>query len=185
MLNPLFFLISRLNIACSPLIFNLQINYPIRIKDIPFLSFQLRTNNLAKIDADIKVIVWHFFRFKPWERNYKTYNFSNIWKGNESVIISELPFIRGIRAIRAIRVLIWKFSHLEKPKPPTKDKYTPGQNLKSGPARPSLTGLSGMSNLQRNPLYHCLIKCTLARSVRSVHYTVTSSLPALNIQLYK
>ena len=36
MLNPLFFLISRLNIACSPLIFNLQINYPIRIKNIPF-----------------------------------------------------------------------------------------------------------------------------------------------------
>ena len=36
MLNPLIFLISRLNIACSPLIFNLQINYPIRIKDIPF-----------------------------------------------------------------------------------------------------------------------------------------------------
>ena len=36
MLNLLFFLISRLNIACSPLIFNLQINYPIRIKDIPF-----------------------------------------------------------------------------------------------------------------------------------------------------
>ena len=41
MLNPLCFLISRLNIACSPLIFNLQINYPIRIKDIPFKSFQL------------------------------------------------------------------------------------------------------------------------------------------------
>ena len=40
-LNPLFFLISRLNIACSPIIFNLQINYPIRIKDIPFESFQL------------------------------------------------------------------------------------------------------------------------------------------------
>ena len=38
MLNSLFFLISRLNIACSPLIFNLQINYPIRIKDIPFSS---------------------------------------------------------------------------------------------------------------------------------------------------
>ena len=36
MLNPLFFLISILNNACSPLIFNLQINYPIRIKDIPF-----------------------------------------------------------------------------------------------------------------------------------------------------
>ena len=32
MLNPLFFLFSRLNIACSPLFFNLQINYPIRIK---------------------------------------------------------------------------------------------------------------------------------------------------------
>ena len=43
MLNPLFFLISRLNNACSPLIFNLQINYPIRIKDIPFKSFQLRS----------------------------------------------------------------------------------------------------------------------------------------------
>ena len=41
MLNPLFFLILRLNNACSPLIFNLQINYPIRIKDIPFKSFQL------------------------------------------------------------------------------------------------------------------------------------------------
>ncbi len=36
MLNPLFFLISRLNIACSPLIFNLQINYPIGIKGIQF-----------------------------------------------------------------------------------------------------------------------------------------------------
>ena len=36
MLNPLFFLISRLNIACFPHEFNLQINYPIRIKDIPF-----------------------------------------------------------------------------------------------------------------------------------------------------
>ena len=36
MLDPLFFLISRLNVACSPHEFNLQINYPIRIKDIPF-----------------------------------------------------------------------------------------------------------------------------------------------------
>ena len=44
-LNPLFFLICRLNIACSPLIFNLQINYPIRIKDIPFKSSHLRSNN--------------------------------------------------------------------------------------------------------------------------------------------
>ena len=43
MLNPLFFLISRLNIACSPLIFNLQINYSIGIKDITFYSFQLWT----------------------------------------------------------------------------------------------------------------------------------------------
>ena len=42
-LDPLFFLISRLNYACSPLIINLQINYPIGIKDILFLSFQLRT----------------------------------------------------------------------------------------------------------------------------------------------
>ena len=41
MLNPLFFLISRLNNACYPLILNLQINYSIRIKDIPFKSFQL------------------------------------------------------------------------------------------------------------------------------------------------
>ena len=31
MLNPLLLLISRLNIACSPLIFNLQIKYPIGI----------------------------------------------------------------------------------------------------------------------------------------------------------
>ena len=36
MLDPLFFLISRLNNACSPLYINLQINLPIRIKDIPF-----------------------------------------------------------------------------------------------------------------------------------------------------
>ena len=47
MLNPLFFLISRFNIACSPLIFNLQINYPIRIKDIPFKSFQLRSHKYS------------------------------------------------------------------------------------------------------------------------------------------
>ena len=49
MLNPLFFLISRLNIACSPLIFNLQINYPIGSKDIPFKSFQLRTHRRTRI----------------------------------------------------------------------------------------------------------------------------------------
>ena len=36
MLDPLFFLISRLNNACSPLVINLQINYPIGIKDTPF-----------------------------------------------------------------------------------------------------------------------------------------------------
>jgi len=36
MLDPLFFLISRLNNACSPLYINLQINLPIEIKDIPF-----------------------------------------------------------------------------------------------------------------------------------------------------
>ena len=44
-LNPLFFLICRLNIACSLLIFNLQINYPIRIKDTPFISSHLRLIN--------------------------------------------------------------------------------------------------------------------------------------------
>ena len=43
----LFFLISRVNIACSPLIFNLQINYPIRIKDIPFKSSHLSSNKLS------------------------------------------------------------------------------------------------------------------------------------------
>ena len=36
MLDPLFFLISRLNNAGSPLYIDLQINLPIRIKDIPF-----------------------------------------------------------------------------------------------------------------------------------------------------
>ena len=41
MLDPLFFIISRLNKACFPLVINLQINYLIGIKDIPFLSFQL------------------------------------------------------------------------------------------------------------------------------------------------
>ena len=36
MLNPLFFLISRLNMAYFPLEFNLQISQQIGIKDIPF-----------------------------------------------------------------------------------------------------------------------------------------------------
>ena len=36
MLNPLFFLISRLNMACFPHEFNLQISRQIGIKDIPF-----------------------------------------------------------------------------------------------------------------------------------------------------
>ena len=35
-LNPLFFLISRLNMACFSLEFNLQISQQIGIKDIPF-----------------------------------------------------------------------------------------------------------------------------------------------------
>ena len=35
-LNPLFFLISRLDNPCSPLVINLQINAPIGIKDISF-----------------------------------------------------------------------------------------------------------------------------------------------------
>ena len=41
MLDLLFFKISRLNNACSPLVYNPQINQPIGIKDISFLSFQL------------------------------------------------------------------------------------------------------------------------------------------------
>ena len=41
MLDPLFFLISRLNNNCSPLVINFQINLLIGIKDIPFKSFQL------------------------------------------------------------------------------------------------------------------------------------------------
>ena len=36
MLNPLFFLISRLNMACCPHEFNLQISQQIEIKNIPF-----------------------------------------------------------------------------------------------------------------------------------------------------
>ena len=41
MLDPLFFLILRLNNDCSPLVINLQIYYLIVNKDIPFKSFQL------------------------------------------------------------------------------------------------------------------------------------------------
>ena len=41
MLDPLFFLISRLNNACFPFIINLKINKPTGIKDIIILSFQL------------------------------------------------------------------------------------------------------------------------------------------------
>ena len=44
MLNPLFFLISRLNIACSPHELNLQIKYTIGIKDIPFKVFSSVVN---------------------------------------------------------------------------------------------------------------------------------------------
>ena len=43
-LDPLFFFISRLNNACSPLVLNLQINSMIGLKDIPFKSFQLCTH---------------------------------------------------------------------------------------------------------------------------------------------
>ena len=38
MLDPLLFLISRLNNACSLLVIDLQINYPFGIKDITFSS---------------------------------------------------------------------------------------------------------------------------------------------------
>ena len=41
MLDPLFFFISRVNNACSPLVISLQSNKLIGIKDIPFKSFQL------------------------------------------------------------------------------------------------------------------------------------------------
>ena len=46
MLDPLFFLISRLNNASSPLVIKLQINEPIGIKEIPFQSSQLRLYSL-------------------------------------------------------------------------------------------------------------------------------------------
>ena len=54
MLDPVFFLISRLNNACSPLVFNPQINLAIGIKDNPFLSFQLciRKRNILGLDPD-------------------------------------------------------------------------------------------------------------------------------------
>ena len=58
MLDTLFFLISRLNNACSPLVFNLQINLAIGIKDNPFLSFQLwrliRRGKQALFNLEIK-----------------------------------------------------------------------------------------------------------------------------------
>ena len=41
MLDPLFFLISSLNNACSLLIINFPIKKPIEVQDIPFLSFHL------------------------------------------------------------------------------------------------------------------------------------------------
>ena len=73
MLNPLFFLISRLNIACSPLIFNLQIDYPIRIKDIPFKSFQLWTHFILQNDLRqsictlyIKKKIWETVQSNEW-----------------------------------------------------------------------------------------------------------------------
>jgi len=54
MLDPVFFLISRLNNAWYPLVFNLQINLAIGIKDNPFLSFQLciRKRNILGLDPD-------------------------------------------------------------------------------------------------------------------------------------
>ena len=39
MLDPLFFLISRLNMACSPIVINLQINEQIGILGYPILKF--------------------------------------------------------------------------------------------------------------------------------------------------
>ena len=45
MLDLLFFLISRLNNACTPLVINLQIYLPIGIKGIPLKSSQLSYNS--------------------------------------------------------------------------------------------------------------------------------------------
>ena len=65
--NPLFFLISRLSIACSPLIFNLQINYPIRIR-YPILKFSaLKTLEWINFNPDFLIRIstvetFHFCR---------------------------------------------------------------------------------------------------------------------------
>ena len=48
-LNPLFFLISRLNIAWKTHDFNLQFNYSTGYLDISFLSFQLRQSKISKL----------------------------------------------------------------------------------------------------------------------------------------
>ena len=67
MLDPLFFLISRLNNACSPLVINLQINLAIGIKDIPFLSFQLWTFNFeSNLTKFIKSQVVHLVHARVW-----------------------------------------------------------------------------------------------------------------------
>jgi len=54
MIDLLFFLISRLNNTCSPLVINLQINKPIWIKDI-FILFII---TVAFFTIEIYVIWW-------------------------------------------------------------------------------------------------------------------------------
>ena len=44
-------LLDLLNKACSPLVINLQINYPIGIKDITFKSTQLTSDKLFLIQS--------------------------------------------------------------------------------------------------------------------------------------
>ena len=63
MLNPNFFLISRLNMACSPYEFNLQKRQQIGIKDITFKSFQLRSDK-----AKGTVVIWtcHYMSGESW-----------------------------------------------------------------------------------------------------------------------
>ena len=51
MLNPLFFLISRLNIACSPLIFNLQI----------IIGSGLKISHSKVFSSEVLIIGLHYF----------------------------------------------------------------------------------------------------------------------------
>ena len=87
-LNPLFFLIFRLNIACSPLIFNLQINYPIRFKDIPFKSSHLWVQFfLLTSVAKRWPQVWIFLIINP-------FHFANAGRAVDLLIATFFPFLK-------------------------------------------------------------------------------------------